>query len=136
MSWIFQKIFKYPDNIYGSVKPLYYFSQIFGLACYRSKSTNGQHRYEMRIVTVLRYFVQILMFCALFIYDALTEDSDFYGNQLMVMLQYFQDTIVNVLSIINLVFCVIFANKIVEMFSIIDNVDKKLKSLHIFIDNR
>ena len=90
----------------------------------------------MNILTLLRYVVQILLFCALFIYDALTEESDFFGNRLMVMLQYFQDTIVYILSIINMLFCVIFASKIIEMFSIIENVDKKLKSLHIFIDNR
>lgn len=121
-------------NLYDAFLPIYLLNHICGVTGYKSSKEKGRNCYKITVWTISRCIVQSLMlsaFCTYRLMKIIEGDEIAWGSKFLKKLGIMQSILSEMLCAGDMVFCIIFANMIVNSFSKLDKIDLFFKTLSV-----
>lgn len=126
-------------DIYDAFRPLYRTCKLFGLSPYSEIKFNGEKFYKVTtfsVISTISYIVFYSTLLYLSIYHSMTMISTVTDLGINFQAQILQEIMACVLSVMEVVFSLIFSRSLVSIFLNIHNVDEEFKKLGIWVLNR
>ncbi|KAK4879537.1 hypothetical protein RN001_007683 [Aquatica leii] len=130
-----EKLLKEPHNIYEVIKPLQLICYIIGLGPYKVTYKNGFAMYDRSLWCLVRCAILFAVYSGVMAIH-ITRKEKFLGNDIEDYLKTLEEYFITLITLVSMVFACIFAQRIIDAFKNIDQVDREFQKLAVWMPYR